>query len=219
MNKKLFSGKIDKLFYENVALISDFEFEINADSKIVIFGKTGTGKTSLLHLFNKLNTNYAGQISYKGDALNVVHPIILRSSVMELTQFMPPEKMKVSDFMQIPYSFSKNKDKSFDKAFTISLIHKFELQENVLEADLSELSGGERQRVYLIRLLGLNPEMILLDEPSSALDKEVSALVCDYVLNEFRGAVVCISHDHVWQNAFPEKWELVNKQVKRAVTR
>ncbi len=219
MNKKLFSGKIDKLFYENVALISDFEFEIDTDSKIVIFGKTGTGKTSLLHLFNKLNTNFEGQISYKGDSLKVVNPIVLRSSIMELTQHMPAEKMKVSDFMHIPYSFCKNKDKSYDKIQTNSLIKKFELQENVLEADLSELSGGERQRIYLIRLLGLKPQMILLDEPSSALDKEISGIVCEYILNEYEGAVLCISHDHVWQNAFPEKWELINKQVTRTVVK
>ena len=214
MNKKLFSGKIDKLFYENVALISDFEFEIKADSKIVMYGKTGTGKTSLLHLFNKLNSNYSGKILYKDANLDSVNPVILRSSVMELTQQMPAEKMKVIDFMKMPFLFNKNKSRGYDSALTDSLIKVFELQENVLQADLSELSGGERQRIYLIRLLNLKPEMILLDEPSSALDKEVSGIVCEYILKEFQGAVLCISHDHVWQNAFPEKWEIAGKQVK-----
>lgn len=139
-----------------------------------IVGESGSGKTTLLRLLNKLISPNRGEITYKEKSLEAIDPIKLRREVIMLPQTPAIFSGSVKENLLIGLKFS---EKTFVSDKELSSILKTVKLNKELEEDAGKLSGGEKQRLALGRIMLLEPEVYLLDEPSSALDEETEQMI------------------------------------------
>jgi putative ABC transport system ATP-binding protein len=163
-------------------------------SLFAITGKSGGGKSTLLKLLNNLISCDQGEIFYYGNNIKSIDPVILRRKIIMVPQspFIFPGNLEEN----IRLAFYFNRKEMPGQALIQDLLNTFGLFTD-LKQETHNLSGGEKQRLALVRALLLEPETILLDEPTAALDSENAKVVLDYlsdwVENE-RKTVVMVTH-------------------------
>lgn len=143
-----------------------------------ILGPSGSGKTTLLKLLNKMISCDGGEILYNDKPLSSMNSVYLRREIVMLSQNAAIFKGSIRDNLLLGLKFS-DKTAVSDEILndTLRIVH---LNKN-LDTNSENLSGGEKQRLALGRVLLLNPECLLLDEPSSALDEATEQLVLEKV--------------------------------------
>ena len=152
LSKTYYSKKGETLAIENVS------FSINKNDFIGIVGPSGCGKSSILNIISMLDKDYKGDILIDQ---NVSFGYMFQEAVLF-------QWLTVLDNALLGLKISKKLNKD-TKEYTINLLKKYGLYE-FKDKYPSSLSGGMKQRVALIRTLALNPDILLLDEPFSALD-------------------------------------------------
>ncbi|NLV82769.1 MAG: ATP-binding cassette domain-containing protein [Synergistaceae bacterium] len=153
--------------YKDILDISNLRIEKNKITSIV--GESGSGKTTLLRLLNKLISCDSGEILYRNESLNDIDSIELRRKVVMLPQAPVIFPGNIKDNLLIGLEFAE-KPKANDEKLQ-SVLKRVHLNKE-LSNESSSLSGGEKQRLALARVMLLEPDVFLLDEPSSALDEE-----------------------------------------------
>lgn len=151
---------------------------IPAKGVTAIFGRSGAGKSSLINLVAGLSTAQSGQI--------ILNEHVLFDQQRKIN--LPPEKRNVGYVFQehrlFPhYCVEKNLTygcKRFDSAHFLQIIHLLGI-EHLLNRFPNSLSGGEKQRVAIGRALLSNPDILLMDEPLSALDLPRKKELLDYL--------------------------------------
>ncbi|MEI5991614.1 hypothetical protein A5881_003151 [Enterococcus termitis] len=170
-------------------LIANFEIEATT---LGILGASGCGKSMLLKCIAGIETPDSGRIQLGNRVL------FDQENKIDL----PPQQRKVGLLFQqyalFPHlTVYKNLTSvTKDSQLILELLHMFHL-ENVKNSYPRQLSGGQKQRVALARMLASEPELLLLDEPFSALDtslKEELQLELQKHLKDFRGNVLIVSH-------------------------
>jgi putative ABC transport system ATP-binding protein len=131
----------------------------------VVSGPSGAGKTTLLRLCNQLEVPDAGTVSYRGQPLGELDPLLLRRRVGMVFQRPTPFPGTVADNLAIAHP-----DAGADELSTA--LKRVALDPGLLSQEARSLSGGELQRMCLARTLVTEPETLLLDEPTSALDAQ-----------------------------------------------
>jgi putative ABC transport system ATP-binding protein len=144
-----------------------------------IVGESGSGKTTLLRLLNKLISCEHGEIYYNNQALTDINAIDLRRNVVMLPQAPAIFKGTIKDNLLIGLTFSEKPQVSEDKLLDALKLVKLN---KALEENADKLSGGEKQRLALARVILMEPEVLLLDEPSSALDEATEHLIIESVV-------------------------------------
>lgn len=177
--------KINKSFGER-NILSDFNLEINDGDFVIITGKSGHGKTTLLNIIGLLNQPDSGNIFY-GEIKN---PDINKHSGRKLVKnhlgylfqnYGLIDNKSVYDNLMLPLRLTKN-SKSENKKIIDSALNKVDL-EGFEKRKIYSLSGGEQQRVAIARLIIKNCDIILADEPTSALDTENEAIIMEKLIN------------------------------------
>lgn len=148
---------------QSIDIISDFTYSFQKGKIYTILGPSGSGKSSLLRLINRLDERTGGSILFHNK--NIV-------------DFIPCElRCRIGYLFQIPYLFEgtvrdniKYGCSNLDDEKIKSLVERTHLKPEMLDREVDNLSIGEKQRVAFARLLANNPEILLLDEPTSALD-------------------------------------------------
>ncbi|WFR60049.1 ATP-binding cassette domain-containing protein [Anaerocolumna sp. AGMB13025] len=191
------------LSYHNLIKYQDIKIYENHTNFIV--GKSGTGKSTLLRLFNSTLPPSEGSIWYKDQDVMTLDTIKLRKEILLISQlvylFDDSIKGNFTEFykyrdMPVP---TDQKIKEFLEICCLDL---------PLEKDCLTMSGGERQRVYTAIFLSFLPEVLMLDEPTSALDQQNGHNVIHNVLGfckENRITTIIVSHDQELTNSFAEK--------------
>jgi len=178
--------------YKNILDIK--ELNIPQEKITCIVGESGSGKTTLLKLLNNLISCDQGDILYNNQSVYDIVPIELRRKVVMLAQDPAIFPGTVKENLLIGLKFAEK-----------PLVDDEKLQEVLQQVKLSkpltnlaeQLSGGEKQRLALGRVLLLNPEVFLLDEPSSAMDEETEELVIESIVQDVRKnrkTLVMITH-------------------------
>lgn len=139
-----------------------------------IVGESGSGKTTLLRLLNKLISHDRGEITYNGRDLNTIDSIQLRRTVVMLPQIPTIFPGNVKDNLLVGLKFAEKPPVDDDK---LREILKFVNLDKDLEEESENLSGGEKQRLALARVILLDPDVFLLDEPSSSLDEDTERTI------------------------------------------
>lgn len=182
--KKILTLKEEIMYYlKNVKYknVLNIEKLIIPKNKITcIIGESGSGKTTLLRLLNKLISCDSGEILFKEQNLRSINSIILRREVVMLSQNPAIFKGTIKDNLLVGLKFCEKPICSDEKLKEI--LNLVQLKK-CLKDNCSTLSGGEKQRIALGRILLLDPEALLLDEPSSALDEQTEHLIINSLVN------------------------------------
>ena len=195
--------------YKDILDINELEF---SEHKITcIVGESGSGKTTLLRLLNNLISCDEGEIRFQNTPLSQWDPVELRRKVMMLSQTPAIFEGTVRDNLLIGFKFSEKppaEDGQLRDAMDIVRLNK----ELSLNAD--SLSGGEKQRLAMARVLLLQPQVFLLDEPSSALDDETTQIVLEQLVNyikRLKKTMIMVTHSKAVVQAFAEQVIEINK--------
>jgi putative ABC transport system ATP-binding protein len=153
-------------------------FTLSRGSLTLLKGPSGAGKSTLLRLLNRLEEPTRGAVLYRGRPLSEYPPPVLRREISYLQQTPVLLDSSVRDNLLLPFSFQANQGKTRPNDSTLrDQMVKLLLESVSLEDNATTLSVGQKQRLCLIRTLLLSPSVLLLDEPTAALDQESRAIV------------------------------------------
>ena len=158
--------------------ILDIPFLCISNPITCIVGSSGSGKTTLLRMLNRLNVPDDGTIIYKGNNISNMDTLKLRRQVVMLGQTPVIYSGSVEDNLQIGLYFSKKLQASISAMKEI--LKRVEL-DKCLSDGCGNLSGGEKQRLCLARVMLMDAETYLLDEPSAALDKGTEQFIIENI--------------------------------------
>lgn len=167
---------IQKLSFkaENKEVLTDISFNINKGELVTIGGPSGSGKSTLLKLIANMIPKSGGAITFKGKKMEDYLPTDYRQTVSYFFQNPVLFGETVRDNFVFPYEI---RDKSFDERKAIQLLNEVQLSQEFLNKKIVDLSGGEKQRIAFVRNLLFKPEILLLDEVTSALDETNSQII------------------------------------------
>lgn len=175
--------------------LRDISFEIASDEIFAIVGKTGSGKTLLLESIAGYYAGISGEVIVKGRAVLDI-PLISRKIGFVYQDFGLFPHMTVKK--NIAYGLKMhNKSKKEIEAEVQRMAEILSIT-HIMGQYPGTLSGGEKQRTALARALVLNPDVLLLDEPFSALDPVTKDMMHDELLElhyQFGCAILFVTHD------------------------
>ena len=180
---------------DGVTILNEINFQLRAGEFKLITGPSGCGKSTLLKIIASLLSPTAGSIFFAGKNINDLTPETYRQQVSYCAQTPALFGDSVYDNLIFPWQI---RQKQPDPKALVADLARFGLAKNTLEKSINELSGGEKQRVSLIRNLQFLPQVLLLDEITSALDesnkKNVNEIIHRYA-SEKNIAVLWVTHD------------------------
>lgn len=172
-----------KLYGETVA-IPDLDLDLYKGEVVVILGSSGCGKSTLLRCVNGLETIQNGSIKMQGlgeFGVDVAWEVVRQKVGMVFQSYELFAHMNVMDNILLGAIKAQKRDRKEAEAQAHQLLKRVGLYER-RNAFPRELSGGQKQRIAIVRALCMNPEAILLDEITAALDPEMVREVLDVVL-------------------------------------
>lgn len=184
--------------YKEHNVIENINLEINKGELVVLIGPSGCGKTTILKMINRLIEPSAGQIKINGTDIEAQDPIELRRNIGYVIQqtglFI---HMTVRENIEIIPRLAKMPvSEIVDR--TVKLMETVGLPEEFLDRYPNHLSGGQQQRVGVARAFAMNPDIILMDEPFSALDPLTRSQLQDELVSlqsKLHKTIVFVTHD------------------------
>ena len=160
--------------FGTLEVLKGISFDVMKGEVICIIGPSGSGKSTLIRCINALNSINSGSIRVRGLEVNDpdLNKLELRKNVgMVFQQYnLFPHKTALENIMMAPMLVLKeSKDEVLSKARSLIRKVRLEDKENTYPG---ELSGGQQQRVAIARSLAMNPDVMLFDEVTAALDPE-----------------------------------------------
>lgn len=189
---------INKIFKNNIVLY-DINLKLEEGQIIVFVGPSGCGKTTTVKMINRLIKPTSGQILINGEDISKKNVINLRRNigyVIQQTGLFP--HMTIKENIEIVAKMQKMKSKEIEEK-TRELLEMVGLDyEKFADRYPAQLSGGQQQRVGIARALITNPDIILMDEPFSALDPITRSQLQDELINiqtQFKKTIIFVTHD------------------------
>lgn len=206
--------EIENLFfsYENENILEDLSMKIEEGKFALIIGENGAGKTTLIRLILNQLKKDSGSIKIFSD------PIEKSNHYQDLAYI---SQASVASFKLFPTNVKEvieNHLKFLKKSYDIDkLLEDFDLIKQKNHA-LSDLSGGQIQRLSLILAIIKDPKILILDEPTAAIDMKFSKDFYEHLkkLSEKGKTILMISHDYKLASIFSDEiFHLSNKRVRK----
>ncbi len=157
-------------------VFENIDLDISKKDLVIIKGESGAGKSTFLKLFNRFCSTYEGKLLFHKKDIREYGIERIRSSMIYLPQLPFMINGTVKDNLSFPFTFQSHKGKAFNSQKAGEWLEYFQL-DIPFERDALQLSIGQKQRIALIRSILLEPEVLLLDEPGSALDSNNKKLI------------------------------------------
>jgi osmoprotectant transport system ATP-binding protein len=185
--------------YRTKTIINPFSLDIEAGQLVVFIGPSGCGKTTLLKMINKLIQPTSGKIYVNGTDISTMNPIELRRNigyVIQNTGLFP--HMSIKENLELIPKLKGEDPVSIAKK-TGELLELVGLDpKEFLHRFPKELSGGQQQRIGVARAFSTNSDIILMDEPFSALDPVTRSSLQDELFQmqkELNKTIIFVTHD------------------------
>ncbi|QIN36831.1 ABC transporter ATP-binding protein [Legionella longbeachae] len=181
--------------HENI--IDNFSLKINYGEKVLLKGTSGTGKSTLVKLLSGLHTNYSGCISIDGINIKEITREQLRKLIVLVEQNLLLFNRTIKE--NICYNNTSYTDEQLFTALRLSCCHEFinDFPDGI-ETKIGEegvlLSGGQTQRIALARAILAQPKLLILDESTSGLEKELEIKVISNLMSIQEQTLLVISH-------------------------
>jgi len=184
--------------FGTLEVLKGISFDVMKGEVICIIGPSGSGKSTLIRCINALNSINSGSIKVRGLEVNDpdLNKLELRKNVgMVFQQYnLFPHKTALENIMMAPMLVLKeSKDEVLSKARSLIRKVRLEDKENTYPG---ELSGGQQQRVAIARSLAMNPDVMLFDEVTAALDPETVKEVLVTIKELASEGMTCILVTH-----------------------
>jgi putative ABC transport system ATP-binding protein len=163
-----------------------------------VLGPSGSGKSTLLRLLNRLADADEGRVRFHGDDVRDLDPLELRRRAVLVPQLPAPLPGSVADNVRFGPALS---GRDVDPLLALGLAG---LDPSYADRDAARLSVGEQQRVMLARALALDPEVLLLDEPTAALDERAKSGV-EETLATLPCSTVLVTHERAQAERLAER--------------
>jgi len=198
------------LYYGSLHALKGVSLEIPSGSVTAIIGPSGCGKSTLLRSFNRMNDLIPGVRTLGGIALSGVDVMAPGTDVVELRRrvgmvFQRPNPFPKSVFENVAFGLRmlglNDRERLAERVEAgLKRAALWDEVKDRLDRSALQLSGGQQQRLCIARCLAVEPEVILMDEPASALDPTATARVEELVL-ELRGRYTIVVVTHNMQQA------------------
>lgn len=188
------------LQFENISLevhghqiLQDISFSVDQGESITIIGPSGSGKSTILKLASSLQSPTGGTVSFRGRPIESYAPTEYRQRVAYC--FQQPYLFGQTVWENLAFPFAM-RGRFVEEARIKALFDLFHVDLQLLEKPNTELSGGEMQRICLIRSLLFVPDVLLLDEVTSALDTESTEWVEQGLMQLHREGLTLLQVTH-----------------------
>ncbi|ARJ20473.1 ABC transporter ATP-binding protein [Bacillus sp. ISL-8] len=183
-----------------VKVLQNIDLKIEKSSMLAIMGPSGSGKSTLLNILGCLDIPSTGTYKLYDQELQSLNRRKLATIRNEHFGFVVQDFALIEDYtvmknVEIPILYSK--DKTNKKERVLSMLDMLDMKEKLSEYAYN-LSGGQRQRVAIARALINNPDIILADEPTGALDQRTGQQVLDIfkkIHQEQKKTILIVTHD------------------------
>lgn len=181
----------DKIIFE------DFNLKIDKNEKVIFNSPSGKGKSILLKMLLGFVRPDSGEIFIDGKKLDKQTIKELRKKIAYVSQGVELKKISVKQFFDEIFELKNNKHQNISLKMIKETLINLRLNDKIIYKNIKDISGGEKQRVALTAMLLLDKEILILDEVTSALEKDLKKKIVDYILN-LEKTVLAISHDEEW---------------------
>ncbi len=187
-----------------VKALDNISFEVKRGEVLSIVGESGCGKSTTAKLMLKIEEPTGGEILFEGRDITTIEGDDLKEYRKKVQIiFQDPysslnPRWKVGQIIGEPLALNTSMSKKEIRDRVLYLMEKVGMEPDWYDRYPHQFSGGQRQRIGIARALALNPEIIVCDEPVSALDVSIQAQVLNLLLDlqeEFSLTYVFISHD------------------------
>lgn len=179
--------------------LRDVSFTVNRGDYVAIMGESGSGKTTLLNILAGLDNSTSGSVFINGKEISKMADSELakyrsQSLGFIFQDFNLLDILTVRDNIYLPLVLNKQK-KSIMKEKTAGLVKKLGI-EGLVDKYPYEISGGQKQRTAIARAMVIEPEILLADEPTGALDSKAANNILDLfgMLNEEGQTILMVTH-------------------------
>lgn len=189
--------------YGSQKVLNNVSFSFKKNKITAILGNSGCGKTTFLHALNNLlceeeNVKISGDILLEGKSIYMLKSDDLRKKIGLV--FQTPIVFPMSIYKNMTYAINYHEHiskKELDKIVEekLRVVGLYDEVKDSLKKSATKLSGGQKQRLCIARALTINPEVLLLDEPCSALDIE-NTMIIEKLLKELKESMTVIIVTH-----------------------
>ena len=184
--------------FGNKLVLNDISFEIKKGEKVAIVGKSGVGKTTMFSILKRSFNSPEGTILINGKSIGNLK----RKSFLDKISIVNQSDSIINDTILENIRIVKKDakkaeiDEAIDKAELREMIEELDKKENTLLGQEGiELSSGQKQRIAMARVFLKNPDVVFLDEGTSALDNILEKKIMDNIINDFDDKIiVSIAH-------------------------
>ena len=205
LDTKLFDVKNISFSYDGEEIFSDISFSIDGGDVLCILGPNGTGKTTLIKCLNGLHEINSGEILINGKNIKKLSFKEISKHIGYIPQsHVPSFPFKVLDVVvmgRAPYLNLTDSPKKEDIEIAVNSLKTLGI-EDLKDKEYTNLSGGERQLVFLARVLCQQPDILILDEPTSHLDFGNQIKLLEIIDNLARSGLSIIMSSHFPDHAF-----------------
>lgn len=206
-------------FEDGKKILKNLKMVIKKGSHILLKGESGKGKTSVLNLISRFYSTQGQMISmkYNGICIEDIFPDSYYRHVIQAQQIPYIFKASLFDNIALGESYTEEDVKEVLKVVCMEEFIQEKKMDYQIEEKGENLSGGQRQRIGIARALIRKPDILMLDEPTSALNEELSKIlvkrVVEYCIhNEI--ALITVSHSEVFEEYYETRgYEKVEKII------
>ena len=191
-------------FYGSSQALFDINLEANEGDTVVLLGPSGAGKSTLIRTLNLLEVPKSGELSIANNDFNLSNAMANPKAIRQLRQdvgmvfqqyHLWPHLTVIENLIEAPMKV-RGVSENEAKADAMELLKRLRLEQLADRFPL-HLSGGQQQRVAIARALMMKPQVLLFDEPTAALDPEITAQVVEIIkeLQETGITQVIVTHE------------------------